>query len=197
MGGFSDIIHMVDGVPIPICHYARSRRAKSFKGEASYGYCASKDEKYYGFSGHVMINSEGCIAGFNFTASNVSERDAMLELLGNIKGLLIGDKGYISAELKEKLAEYGIDLQTPLRKNMDEKRPKALVKWLISTRRLVETVIGQLTERLSINKVRARNMWRQTNRIARKILAHTIGIFAAKYLGINPLQFDKIINVEK
>jgi len=98
-GAFSDIIHMVDGVPIPTCHYARSRRAKSFKTEAAYGYCASKDEKYYGFSGHVMINSEGCISGFNLTASNVDEREAMLEIFNDIKGLLLGDKGYISEEL--------------------------------------------------------------------------------------------------
>jgi hypothetical protein len=27
-----------------------------FKGEAAFGFCAAKDEHYYGFKGHVIIN---------------------------------------------------------------------------------------------------------------------------------------------
>jgi len=41
------------------------------------------------------------------------------------------------------------------------------------TRRLIETVIGQLTERFHIEKVRARDTWHQCSRFWRKLLAHT------------------------
>jgi hypothetical protein len=54
---------------------------------------------------------------------------------------LIGDKGYIRPALKQALAQQGIDLQAPLRKNMPDLRHKAFVSQLMSTRRLVETVI--------------------------------------------------------
>jgi hypothetical protein len=61
---------------------------------------------------------------------------------------------------------------------------------LVSTRRLVETVIGQLTVRFNIEKVRARKLWTFTNRIARKVLSPTVCVFINKLLGNQPLQFD-------
>jgi len=48
----------------------------------------------------------------------------------------------------------------------------------MSHKRLVETVIGQLTERLHIEKVRARDTWHFANRFIRKVLAHTIGVLS-------------------
>ena len=57
-------IHVIDGFPIPVCHYARSSRCRSFKGTASYGYCAAKDEKYYGFKGHIIVDFNGVINSF-------------------------------------------------------------------------------------------------------------------------------------
>ena len=40
------------------------------------------------------------------------------DLLHNVDGLLIGDKGYIKPSLKSDCHSYDIDLQTPLRKNI-------------------------------------------------------------------------------
>ncbi len=91
------------------------------------------------------------------------------EVTENIKGLLIGDKGFIRPILKQELATVGIDLQTPLRKNMKDERPKPFVKQLMSKRHLVETVIGQLAERFEIEKTKALDLWHLTNRINRNI----------------------------
>ena len=41
---------------------------------------------------------------------------------------------------------------------MQEARSKSFIKWLVSTRRLVETVIGQLTDETSA-RVRGKNEW--------------------------------------
>lgn len=76
---------------------------------------------------------------------------------------------------------------------MKEDRSKNFIQWLVSTRRLVETVIGQLTERFHIEKIRARKLWYLTNRIARKVLAHTVAIFINKQLGNPPLQFESLL----
>jgi hypothetical protein len=38
---------------------------------------------------------------------------------------------------------------------MKEKRPRSFLQWMLGTRRLVETVIGQLAELFHIEKVRA------------------------------------------
>lgn len=65
--------------------------------------------------------------------------------------------------------------------------------WLVSTRRLVETVIGQLTDRFHIEKVRARKTWYLTNRMARKMLAHILCVFVNKQNGNPPLQFELLV----
>ena len=108
--------------------------------------------------------------------------------------MLIADKGLISQTLQTQLQnEANINLQTPLKHNMEAPRGKDASKWLVSTRRLVETVIGQLTEQFNIQKIRARDLWHLTNRITRKVLSHTIGVFINKMMGNQPLQFNSLI----
>lgn len=108
--------------------------------------------------------------------------------------MLIADKGLIGEDYRKELQQHtGINLQTAVRDNMTETRSEKFIHWLKSTRRLVETVIGQLTERFNIEKVRARKIWYLTNRIARKVLAHTVAIYINKKKGNPPLQFELLM----
>lgn len=68
----------------------------------------------------------------------------------------------------------GVDLQTPLRVNMKDERPRWIVKQIVSVRRLVETVIGQLTERFGIECIKAKTLWHFLRKVTRKILAYTL-----------------------
>lgn len=188
-------VSIADGVPIPVCKYARAFRHKNFKGQATFSYCAAKDEKYYGFKGNIVTTNDGVIIGFNLAPSNLDEREALLEMADFLKDLMIADKGYIGKEWQEIFSKFGIDLQTPLRSNMKEGRPKWFLKYMMKTRKTVETVISQLTERFSINKVKARTMWTLTSRIARKLLSHTMAIFINKQQGNELLQFDKLVKI--
>ena len=191
---YSDTRHMIDGFPMPICLFARAKHYKIFRDSAAFGYGASKKQTYRGFHGHLVISFGGVITGLTVTAANIDEREAIFEVIDNIHGLFIGDKGYMSQTLQEALhLQYGINLQTPLRTNMTDHRHPAFVKQLIATRRLIETVIGQRAERLPIEKVRARDLWHLTSRINRKVLAHTVGVFLNKAVGRDPLQFDGLI----
>jgi hypothetical protein len=187
-------LHMMDGVPMPVMHLARSSRDRCFEGEAAYGYCAAKDEHYYGFLGHVLINDEGRLAGFMFTPAGGSERAALEEMAQGLSGMILADKGLISAPLKERLAQIGVDLQTPLRDNMEDTRNPAFLRWIISTRRLVETVIGQLTERFKINAIRVKDMWHFKARVARKLLAHALATLIAKQTGNVPTQIEPMLS---
>ncbi len=78
---------------------------------------------------------------------------------------------------------------------MNDSRPKAFVKQIMSMRRLVETVIGQLVERLHIEKIRARDRWHLTNRFIRKLLAHTVGVFLNFSSGQQLLQFEALVQI--
>lgn len=182
-----DNIHFIDGFPIPVCRYARARRHKNFKGSAGFSYCAAKQEKYYGFKGHIVINLSGMIIDYTFASANCDERDVAPEITQNINGLLGADKGYLRPELKQYYEYQDIDLQTPYRKNMVDKRPKESMRILMNARRKIETVIGQLTDRFHIQKVRAKDLWHLTHRIIRKILSHTISVILNTKLGNPPL----------
>lgn len=193
LGAFNDPVHLVDGIPMPVCRFARANFSHVFRGEAAFGYCAAKREIYYGFHGHLLISLRGVVTSFTLTAANGDERQALWDLIKEIRGLLGGDKGYISAPLHQDLLTEGVNLQTPLRSNMHDDRDPAWVRTLMSSRRIIETVIGQLSERFHIEKVRARDLWHQTSRLARKLLGHTVGVFLNLMRGREPLQFDGLI----
>ena len=101
---------------------------------------------------------------------------------------------YIRPELQDQLKKQGLSLETPLRENMKDERPKSFLRWMVGTRRLVETVIGQLTERFHIEKVRARDLWHQFSRFWRKLLAHTVSIKLSLSIKNEPLQFEHLIH---
>lgn len=72
-------------------------------------------------------------------------------MLHSIQGLLVGDKGYLPAPRQHELRPLGSQLEAALRSSMHDSRPPmwvALRLW-----RLIETVMGQLVERFSIEKV--------------------------------------------
>ena len=193
VGGLADSIHLIDGLPVPLCHYQRAKNCQLFTGLANFGYCAAKDEKYYGFKVHLVISLEGVITGFTLTPANASERDSLWEIAHGITGLLIGDKGYLGKDLQQDLLNWGIDLQTAKRSNMKDDRDRYWVKLLVKTRRLVETVIGQLCERFHLQKVRARDLWHLTHRLNRKLLAHTLAFWINRDSAY-PLQFEQLIS---
>ena len=140
-----------------------------------------------------MINSIGVITAATFTKANVDERDACPELTEKVKGLLLGDKGFIRPSPQESLAEKELFLQTPMRDNMVDDRPKEFLRWIVNTRRLVETVIEQLAERFQIERIRARNLWHQFSRFWRKLLAHTVCIRMNIERGNEPLRLERLV----
>jgi len=193
LGTWDDDLHLIDGVPIPLCCLCRSSRCRSFTDVADYGYCAAKKMYYYGFHGHVLISGRGIITQFTLTPANGDEREALWDLVPNIHGLLIGDKGYLGQSLKADLQQYDIDLQTALRSNMKDARPLWWIRLIIKVRRLVESVIGQLVERFHLDKVWARDIWHLSSRINRKILAHTVCFWLNRHSPY-PLHFENLLS---
>ena len=56
-------------------------------------------------------------------------------------------------------------------------------------------MIGQLAERFHLERVRARDRWHLTVRVGRKLLSHTMVMWFTKQFKLDPLEFDKPINV--
>jgi hypothetical protein len=58
----------------------------------------------------LVISGRGIITQFALTPANGDEREALWDLVPNVHGLLIGDKGYLSQSLKSDLQQCAIDL---------------------------------------------------------------------------------------
>lgn len=195
MGAIEEKLHIIDGFPMPICHFRRAKRCKIFCDveAATYGYCASKNETYFGFEGSIAITKSGVITGYTVSKPNI-EREASFDCIHNIEGVLLGDKGYIGDHYSHQMKRENIQISAPPRKNMNDSEAPLYRKYLKNTRRRIETVIGQLVERFSISKIRARDKWHLTNRIVRKILSHTVGILLLREMGNNSMALDSILN---
>jgi len=187
-------LFLFDGFPIPICNPKRFKKSNPFNGIGEFGFCAAKADHYFGFKGHLIITSCGVAKSYSIAAANIDERDILPEVSIGLTGDIIADKGLIRPELLKSLAEKGINLHTPLKNNMKDPRPKEFIKQIMNVRRLVETVIGQLTERFKIQAIKATDLWHLMAKVNRKMLAHTVCFAINKIINPhNPLQIENIL----
>ena len=150
-------IYFVDSTPIEVCNVKRANQNKVFKGLAE----KSKSTMgwYFGFKLHLITNDKGELMAFKITSSRTDDRLVVPDLSANLLGKLIGDKGYISQNLTDTLAERGLQLLTKVRKNMKQKVLHIFDKALLRKRAIVESVIDQLKNISNIEHSRHRSVF--------------------------------------
>ncbi len=148
-------VSYIDSTSLKVCHIKRSSRHKTFKGLAEKGYTSVG--WFYGFKLHLVIDVYGNIVDFCLTKGNKHDTIGLDKLNKNIKGLLFGDKGYISQKKAKELEVLGIKLITKPRRNMKPKRLSKEEQALLRCRGVIETVIGQLKEMHHIENTRLRS----------------------------------------
>ncbi|MEN9947069.1 MAG: hypothetical protein RLZZ293_1455, partial [Pseudomonadota bacterium] len=52
-------LYLADRFSLPICHPSRSKYSNLFEDKASWGYCAAKKERYYGFKVLLITTEQG------------------------------------------------------------------------------------------------------------------------------------------
>ena len=72
LGGENADSFVIDTKPIPVMGYRRSKRHSDFDGSASYGYCAARKMKYFGYKPIMLCT----LKGLPVTYELVSARDA-------------------------------------------------------------------------------------------------------------------------
>jgi len=148
-------LYYVDSSPIKVCHNRRIYKHKVFAGIAKRG--KHSMGWFFGFKLHLVINHKGELMSFCFTKGNVDDRKVLYKLLKNLKGLMVGDKGYLSKEKSDYYAAKGLKLITRVRKNMKEKALTLFEKFFLSKRGIIETVIEQLKSICQIEHTRHRS----------------------------------------
>ena len=180
-------LRLVDSAPISICTYTRGGRCQSIPLEWRdewFGVCTSKKTKFFGPRCHVTTTLDQMIDTWLLAPGSYDDRKPMAALLENRQGLgVIGDKGYVSQDLAERLWEDGEHLLLALKRdNQKEQWPSGIQKILGYLRHRVETVFSVLTTVFNFERPKSRSLSGLINRTTTKILAHTMSFFLAEIL---------------
>lgn len=163
-------ISFIDATALKVCHNLRIPSHKVFAASAARD--KSSTGWYYGFKLHLAVNERGEILGFYLTAANVDEREPVDWMTQTLWGKLVGDKGYISQELFEKLMQRGLKLITKLRRNMKNRLLELEDKLLLRKRAIIETINDQLKNISNIEHTRHRSLWNFLGNLASGLIAY-------------------------
>ena len=206
LGGHQAALQVIDTMPLPICKLARRFQRQIFRAESvldgprpTKGYCAAKDEAYFGFKGGLRITDYGLIVHAPLLQAYGHDSTCRDALLTGVEPdtRVVGDAAFLDLERQQELKEvYQIHLLTPLKRNMqdsEERHPFVLPGWTRPIRRLIETVYAQLVERFHVQALKVRDAWHLHNLWVTKILAHSICVWLNVRLHRNPLDLDGLV----
>jgi hypothetical protein len=182
-----------DSMPLAACLFARAHRCRRFRGEAAFGKDTLLRQTFYGFRVHMRVAWPGVITRLSVAPANAHELHLLPELVELTSGIVIGDRNYHSPKTKEELAMMAVELLAPYSSKKRDPNPK----WsalLSRFRYRIDTVFSQLTERYSVKRVWAKDLWHLTSRLVRKVLSQTVAFLLNYRSGNPPLQLAKLLH---
>lgn len=149
-------VFIIDSMPAPVCRRKRAWRCRKVRGKDYCGFCAAKNEKFFGWRLHLICTPDGVPVTFAVLPALHHDLTPLYELTIDLpaEASLYGDKGYNTADGEQTLLLDGLRL-IPIRKtNMT---PHLLVddNDLRRYRKLIETLNSQL-ESMGVEQLRAR-----------------------------------------
>lgn len=133
-------ISFVDSTPLRICKPQQIHAHKVFGGIAARGHCPV--DLSFGFKFHLICSERGELPNFVFTPANTDDRQTLdyASFMKNVKGKLVGDKGYLSQKLFERLFVDGIQLITKIKKNIKNSFISVYDNLPLAKRAITETI---------------------------------------------------------
>lgn len=166
-------VFVIDTLPIPLCKRVRARRCRKAQGPAFAGYCAAKQERFFGWQLHLVCDAAGVPVAFELLPAAWDELVPVQQLLAALPegSQVVADKGYISQQ--DELLAYaygGVRLIPTYRRNMRGNSPDD-ARLIRQHRFVIETVNSQL-EKMGLQRLHART----TTGAALKVLASLIAL---------------------
>jgi hypothetical protein len=174
---FEDIF-IVDSMPIPICSIARANRIsickEDFESAPDKGYSSITKTFFMGYKLHLVTSLRGVFHSMQLSKASVHDIHYLGEIVesGLNNCLLLGDKGYLNAEIKTDLFHTAkIELQTPCRSNQLQ---QTLFPYVYKKcRKRIETQFSQLCDQFMIKRNYAKSYAGLATRILSKVTAFT------------------------
>lgn len=174
---FEDV-YIVDSMPLEVCKLSRGSRSSICKEQVSSapdkGYCASQRMNYYGYKLHAVCSVRGVFKSLDISPASVHDVNYLKDIKTQLSNCtLLGDRGYISAEMQLDLfTNYKVKLDTPMRNNQIEYRKQSYI--FKKARKRIETLFSQLCDQFMIRRNYAKTFDGFKTRILSKITAMTI-----------------------
>lgn len=106
-----------DSTALPVCKVARASQHRTFNAWARKSKTGSG--WWYGFKVHVQCDEEGRLCAFALTTATVDDRKLLAPLTQwMVTGIVVGDRGYLSAAKAYELGSRGVSVLTGIRKHM-------------------------------------------------------------------------------
>lgn len=139
---------MLDTKPVPVVGYKRSKRHSDFGGSASYGHCASRNLKYFGYKLVVLSTLIGIPVVYALVPAHTDEREAAEAVLRSVNGCdILADKGFIGDDWQADVSRsMGNRVFTVKRENQHEQTPSAFARLLGHFRERIEGRVDSLKE---------------------------------------------------
>ena len=188
--------YLVDSMPLEVCKNSRASRSRICKEQLhsspDKGFCASQKMYYYGYKLHSICSVKGVFQSLDITPASVHDIKYIEEIKNQLSGCtLIGDRGYISAEIQLDLFQtVKINLQTPMRKNQFNYQKQTYI--FRKSRKRIETLFSQLCDQFMMRRNYAKSFDGFRTRILSKIAALTLIQYINKFVFDRPVNNIKI-----
>ena len=177
-------VFIIDSKPVKVCQLARGKRNTMGKTciekAPNFGYCASQAMYYFGYKLHAVCGVSGVIHSYDLTQASVHD----IRYLNDVEQdyyncTIIGDRGYINAELQLNLFDTAhISLEVPYRCNQKDWKP--FHKPFGRARKRIETLFSQFTDQFNIMRNYAKDWEGFFTRIISKVSALTVSQYLNK-----------------
>lgn len=195
LGIFNQREYLLDTKPIPVVGYKRSKRHSDFAETADYGYCASRNMKYFGYKLVMISTKDGVPAAYELVAANTDERQAADTVLCNIWGSdIFADKGFIGEEWQASHADaQGNQIWTPKRANQKIQNPVEFDRWLNALRERIEGAFNELQNTgRNLEHLLRKTVVGLTTHVIAKVASHTLKLLLRRQFGIDVQTFSTI-----
>ncbi|RKR80797.1 DDE family transposase [Mucilaginibacter gracilis] len=177
---------IVDSMPLEVCKNARAARSKICKEQEyafpNHGFCAAQSSRYYGYKLHAVCSVDGVFENFDLSPASVHDIHYLKDIQQQMTDcVLLGDKGYLSAEVQVNLFEsVNIRLETPMRNNQKKFKPYPYL--FKKSRKRIETLFSQLCDQFMIRRNYAKTFEGFKTRTLSKITALTTIQYLNKFI---------------
>ena len=169
-----DELVIIDSFPVLLFQPVRSHRVKFLNEVVNIGYCTFKNMWSYGLKVHLAVTESGYILDYLVTLAYSGSRRIAGDRVPYSR--VLGDLGYLSKELKERLEAKGIHLWTPLRKNMESANEHNNPA-ILAIRGTIETRIFVLNAMFDIEHPIVRSLAEWQLEIEQVLLAYHLEFF--------------------